>query len=171
MIDLRITGDTPDQFLANLGIFLQSLGARAVPLEQTAAPGGEVSDETQGIDGTEKDVVIAEPNPPVVEPVKKRGRPKKDAEPVTIEATPEPEEIVEKKPEATPITIDAIRARIMAVIDAHKTRGNDMPAVTAYVMQLFKPFGIKKAAECPPERFEEFMVASQAYLDGTATVD
>ena len=62
-----------------------------------------------------------------------------------------------------------MRDRVKAILTAHtEERGKEMPEAIAYVRKLFGPFNIKLAAELKPEQFDEFMEASEAYLDGSA---
>lgn len=73
-------------------------------------------------------------------------------------------------------TVDDMRQRVKDILAAHgpktkespSARGNEMPVCVAYVRKLFAPFNVKLAADVPPDRFAEFMAASQPYLDGSA---
>lgn len=181
-IRLEIIGQDAAELLHHLAGLVSSLQQSGAEWPDTNREGyapllkdAEARQRGENVDGTERreTVEVAETVPTGMSdatPPKKRGRPAKPT--VTIEAVAEAVvseaavPITETK--AEPVTIDGIRQRTMEIIAAHKDRGNDMATVTGYVMQLFKPFGIKKAAELAPEKWEEFMTASQAYVDGTA---
>jgi hypothetical protein len=173
MIELRISGETVEKFWetwSQLTAFKPDVVA-AVDKEATDVQETQTQSET---------VVTAGPNPSVSPetPKPKRGRPPKSATPAqTIETTAtelnDPiGDLSGGKPAETPkpLTLDDIRERVRLIIDAHTKRGNEMPAVVAYVQHLFKPYGIAKAAELSADKWAEFMVKSKAYLDGTVVV-
>ena len=169
MIQLTISGDDPTKFYneAMNALLLLAQGGNQVfkpstppvvdqpvaPVEVSAPDGGEPL-----------------PNPPVAEeaPAPKKRGPKPRVEKI-IEAVAEPDPVlpVEKPRE---FTLDDMRDRVKAIVQAHKDRGNEMPECVAYARKLFAPFGIRLAADLKPEQFDDFWAASQAYLDGTGQV-
>lgn len=192
--EMKITGSDVKDFYQNAAhaFLLLSHGGNTVFATPPAAPTPE---QQANRDAVEK-VVVAEPvgdvTKTVVEKPPRKSRTTKAPE--TIDVKPE---VVETKPaeadddplslndvakpaadraEAPTYTVDDMRQRVREIIAAHgpkskdnpNARGNDMPTCVAYVRKLFAPFGVKLAAEVPPERFAEFINASQAYLDGTA---
>lgn len=197
MIELNIKGkDVQELYVNGVNMLLlltrggQDMFQRPATTA-SAVPVAESSPQTESPKDEQPDaetVVTAEPNPPVIEPAPPKTRkPRTPKEPVTIEATANPQlDIVDAvnakvdedpfaigeptKPaaEAPKLTLDDMRQRVKDIITKHTERQNAMPVCIAYVRKLFEPFGIKLAAELKPEQFDEFWRVSATYLDGSA---
>jgi uncharacterized Zn finger protein (UPF0148 family) len=181
---LEITGNTPEELYFNciktLSIMLKGAGTTAEPVEPVAetvattqcAECGQPQFETtsgvtcnNGHGGADAKVVEQEIIPPAT---KKRGRPAKTAEPVKSDELNDeiPDLGGEPKKE---LTLDGdIKPRLQAIAAACTKRGMSMPETVAYCQKLYAPFGIAKAPQLKPEQYEEFLEASEAYLDGAA---
>lgn len=195
MIKLEISGGNIQEFYGNA---MNALGllASGGAMQQQVAAAQQKAGEAQQPDTSTTEAVG---DPTKIPPAEKPPRRTRAKPPETIEATANkpaalttetPAEVVDDDPlglgltetksadAAEPTyTLDDMRKRVTDILAAHgpktdknpNARGNAMPDSIAYVRKLFAPFGVKLAAEIPPEKFGEFMAASQPYLDGTAT--
>jgi hypothetical protein len=176
---LEITGETPEALYFNvvktLSIFLR--GAPGTPAASEAAvvrtSDAATSAETVKPNHDENDVQL-EPGKGVdFVALAAKSKAKKGAKP-KVEKLVEDEigdlgvgKTIEHEPKV--LTLDGdIRPRLQAIQKAHTERGHDMPAVVAYIQQLYGPFGIAKIPQLRPEQFEDFMDASEGYLSGEA---
>ena len=173
MIKLEIAGNDVTHFFqefANAALLLTQGGNTTFkPAPAATVDAGVGAARPAQTDDLVQDAV-AEPNPPVVEKPKRKAKEK--AAPVDAGI---PDFLDRNNKPAAPVddakqyTLDDMRDRVKAIITAHtETRGHKMQEAVAYVRELFKPFGIKLAAELKPEQFADFMAKSQPYLDGTA---
>lgn len=163
MIQITITGETLDDVFAKM---------------KGMMGGVVVSHDTRNDDRPKGGIDIKDDldNAPVVSdeaPKRGRGRP---AKPQTIEGTAK--DVTASKdvtppsaPEAAQAktyTVEDIRARVQKITDNAKERGDDMPAAVAYVKKLFARFGMAKVSDLPAEKYGEFMMASEKFLEAGA---
>jgi hypothetical protein len=166
---LEITGNTPEELYFNciktLSIMLKGSTAMAEPVAEAQVVENIVVAETSAETVVEQ--VIAEEAPPAGNKRGRRPKAEKAADADLNDAVPDlggaPAE------PAKELTLDGdIKPRLQAIAAACTKRGMSMPATVAYCQKLYAPFGIAKAPQLKPEQFEEFMEASEGYLDGTA---
>ncbi|MEY9506949.1 hypothetical protein ABIE87_006507 [Bradyrhizobium diazoefficiens] len=163
---LEITGNTPEELYFNciktLSIMLKGAGTQPMPANEPVVETAVIVEET----AVEQPAPVAEETAPIAEviPPKKRGpKPR-----VKTEALNDDISDLGGAPKKE-LTLDGdIKPRLQAISAACTKRGMSMPDTVAYIQKLYAPFGIAKAPQLKPEQFEEFMEASEAYLDGTA---
>lgn len=191
MIELKITGNDANELFVKaaqtLGLLVQggqALAAQQMKANAPTAPAAPADDRPPQTENLADDVqppcdvepatleAVPEANPKAVDfpadeldSAKTRKPRASRAKAATVETAPA---APAAEPEQT-YTIDDIRNRMRNILAEHQKRGHDMPAVTTYAKGLLAKFDVKSAAEIPAERYGEFMAASQAYLDGTAT--
>jgi hypothetical protein len=138
MYSLEIKGATPEELYVNCLAMLADFVKRSAPPEPPVRSMMDVIAETGGNRSTSKKSAELDDD------ISDVGGPKK-------------------------LTMDKdIRPRLRAIQEAHEKRGHDMKECVAYLLKLYEPFGIKNAKLLKPEQFEDFMKASEAFLDGSA---
>lgn len=177
MIELKISGANPQELYTNAATTLAWLLQGAQAVQQA---GQETALAASPVAGASVEAVpLANPSAADAPPVEVKTRRPRAAQTVDVKPTPAAPLVEETAPapmaetaavETKKLTIDDIRARTAAIMDAHTKRGNEMPACMDYVRDLFKPFGIKKAVELPVERWAEYMAKSEDYLAGTVVL-
>jgi hypothetical protein len=170
---LEITGSTPEELYFNciktLSIMLKGAGTQPTSADMAVGEAATVvTVEDSGEVVVEKvDVRSVEQATQEIIPPRKRGpKPKAKTEELNDDISDLGGKPVETAKE---LTLDGdIKPRLQAISAACTKRGMSMPETVAYIQKLYGPFGIAKAPQLKPEQFEEFMEASDAYLDGTA---
>ena len=191
MIEMKITGATPQEFANNL---LQATALMLNGARKTTAPAADTPPAEQP--------QVAEPleNPKSTDaldetpaPKKPRGRPRNPPKQVDLE-----EAIAAKKPELPPggdpvpdltgkgdtpkaeapqYTADDCRKAVQTLYANYEKRARDggesdenkiFAGKVAYAKQLVYGFGVQKVPDLKPAQYAEFIAAAQPYIDGTA---
>lgn len=165
MIELRVTGETADQFGRNL---MQAIGLMGAGLERSFQEPHEVR-------------MSVAPIPPAT--TIPDGPTKSTSTNCSPNSTPEPPpqtsdtlfEAMDQDPKAKPKDkkakgpkLDDLKTALSNVITAAADRGWVAPRRNAYARKLLGAFGAKTASEVKPNQYEIFMDAALEYVLGDA---
>jgi len=166
MIELTVTGETPEEFAENA---MKAWGLLAIGLQsvvnlprETVAPPTEVMQTTGSENSSSASKGV---HSDLVDDLFTESATTLDG---SSQAPRQSEKPKNGSKSAKGPRLDDLKTRLSDVITAAVGRGWAVPRANAYARKLLRQWGVEKLGDLPAADYAQFMLDSVPYVDGTA---